>query len=200
MRFRRRRGSDRRRQDNGRRNASGNGNFRPHNRGSPSASQGNSSGLTHATTPQQSRLTPLHPRVPSRGPPPHLQGNSSGLTHATTPQHSRLTPLHPRVRSRGPPPHLQGNSSGLTHATNVAAVPTHPPAPSSAHGPGLALTAPTMRYGPALSWSHQPERSAPRYVSGTTFSYPVPARRQCRVPLSTAPRHGYPPQLTPTHR
>ena len=34
-------------------------------------------------TPQQSRLTPLHPRVPSRGPPPHLQGNSSGFTHTT---------------------------------------------------------------------------------------------------------------------
>ena len=43
--------------------------------------QGNSSGLTHAASPQ-SRLTPLHPRVPCRGPPPHLQGNSSGLTHA----------------------------------------------------------------------------------------------------------------------
>ena len=42
--------------------------------------QGNSSGLTHATSPQ-SRLTPLHPRVPCRGPPPHLQGNSSGLAH-----------------------------------------------------------------------------------------------------------------------
>ena len=67
-----------------------------------------------------------------------------------TTQQSRLTPLHPRVPSRGPPPHLQGNSSGLTHATNVAAVPTHPPAPSSAHGPGPAFTAaPSMRYGPA---------------------------------------------------
>ena len=43
--------------------------------------------------------------------------------------------------------------------------------------------------------SHQPERSAPRYVPGTTFSYPVPARRQCRVPLSTAPHHGYPPPV-----
>ena len=52
-----------------------------------------------------------------------------------------------------------------------------------------------MRYGPALSWSHQPERSAPRYVPGTTFSYPVPARRQCRVPLSTAPHHGYSPPV-----
>ena len=45
----RRRGSDRRLQDNGRRNASGNGNFRPYDRGSHSTSQGNSSGITHAT-------------------------------------------------------------------------------------------------------------------------------------------------------
>ena len=91
---------------------------------------------------------------PDRTQPPAvpciLQGNSSGLTHATSPQ-SRLTPLHPRVPSRGPPPHLQGNSSGLTHATNVAAVPTRPPAPTSASGPGPAFTAaPTMRYGSAF--------------------------------------------------
>ena len=33
------------------------------------------------------------------------------------------------------------------------------------------------------------------YVPGTTFSYPVPAQRQCRVPLSTAPHHGYSPPV-----
>ena len=42
----RRRGSNRRPQGNGRRNASGNGNPRPHNRGSTSASQGNNNGIT----------------------------------------------------------------------------------------------------------------------------------------------------------
>ena len=61
MRRRRRRGSDRRRQDNGRQNASGNGNFRPHNRGSPSASQGNSSGITHATNVAAAPTQPLAP-------------------------------------------------------------------------------------------------------------------------------------------
>ena len=126
----------------------------------PCPLQGNSSGLTHATSPQ-SRLTPLHPRVPCRGPPPHLQGNSFGLTHATSPQ-SRLTPLHLRVPSRGPPPHLQGKRSGLTHATNVAAVPTQPPAPSSASGPGPAFTAvPTMRYGSAFSGNTNPNARRP---------------------------------------
>ena len=63
--------------------------------------------------------------------------------------------------SRGPPPHQQGNSSGLSHATNVATVPTHPPAPSSAHGPGLASTAPTMRYGPAFSGHTNPNARHP---------------------------------------
>ena len=52
----------RRRQDNGRRNSSGNGNFRPHNRGSPSASQGNSSGITHATN---VAAAPTQPPAPS---------------------------------------------------------------------------------------------------------------------------------------
>ena len=79
-----------------------------------------------------------------------------------TPQQSRLTPLHPRVPSRGPPPHLQGYSSGLTHAINVAAVPIHPPAPSSAHGLGLASTAPTMRYDPAFSGHTNPNARHPR--------------------------------------
>ena len=90
-----------------------------------------------------------------------FKSNSSGLTHATSSQ-SRLTPLHPRVPSRGPPPHLQGNSSGLTHATNVAAVPTQPPAPSSASGPGPAFTAaPTMRYGSAFSGNTNPNARRP---------------------------------------
>ena len=166
MRIRRRRSSDRRRQDNGRRNACGNGNFLPHNRGSLSASKGNISGLTHATTPQQSRLTPLHPRVPSRGPPPHLQGNSSGLTHAT----------------------------------NVAAVPTHPPAPSSAHGPGLASTAPTMRYCPAFSGHTNPNARHPG-----TFQVqpsPIPCRPEDSAAYHCLRHHitDTPPQLTPTHR
>ena len=117
-----------------------------------------------------------------------------------TPQQSRLTPLHPRVPSRGPPPHLQGNSSGLTHATNVAAVPTHPPAPSSAHGPGLASTAPTMQYGPAFSAHTNPNARHP----GTFQVQPSPT--PCRPEDSAAYhclRHHItdtPPQLTPTHR
>ena len=153
MRFRRGRGSDRRRQDNGRRNASGNGNFRPHRRDPPPHLQGNSSGLTHATSPQ-SRLTPLHPRVPSRGPPPRLQGNSPGLTHATSPQ-SRLTPLHPRVPSRGPPPHLQSNSSGLTHATSPQSrlTPLHPRVPS--RGP------PSHLQGNSSELTHTTRRRSP---------------------------------------
>ena len=71
MRFRRRRGSDRRREDNGRRNASGNCNFRPHNRGSPSASQGNSSGITHATNVAAAPTQPLAP-LSASGPAPAL--------------------------------------------------------------------------------------------------------------------------------
>ena len=51
-----------------------------------------------------------------------------------------------------------------------------------------------MRW-PCVLGSHRSERSAPRYVPGTTFSYPVPARIQCRVPLSTAPHHGYSPPV-----
>ena len=62
----------------------------------PCPLQGNSSGLTHATSPQ-SRLTPLHSQVPSRGPPPHLQGNSSGLTHATNVAAVPTQPLRPRA-------------------------------------------------------------------------------------------------------
>ena len=168
----------------------------------PCPLKGNSSGLTHATSPQ-SRLTPLHPRVPCRGPPPHLQGNSSGLTHATSSQ-SRITHLHPRLPSRGPPPHFQGNSSGLTHATNVAAVPTQPPAPSSASGPGPAFTAaPTMRYGSAF-WVTPTQTPADQVRSRGHLlllrdgSTTVPHRYPCL-------RH-YPTdaplllQLTPTHR
>ena len=71
LRRRRRRGSDRRRQDNGRRNASGNGNFRPHNRGSPSGSQGNSSGITHATNVAAALTQPPAPSTAS-GPGPAL--------------------------------------------------------------------------------------------------------------------------------
>ena len=67
MRFRRRRVSDRRHQDNGRRNASGNDNFRPHNRGPPSASQGNRSGITHATN---VAAAPTQPLAPSSTPGP----------------------------------------------------------------------------------------------------------------------------------
>ena len=67
MRFRRRRVSDRRRQDNGRRNASGNDNFRPHNRRSPWASQGNRSGITHATN---VAVAPTQPLAPSSAPGP----------------------------------------------------------------------------------------------------------------------------------
>ena len=67
----RRRGSDRRLQDNGRRNSSGNGNFRPHNPGSPSASQGNSSGITHATNVAAAPTKPLAPSSAS-GPAPAL--------------------------------------------------------------------------------------------------------------------------------
>ena len=168
----------------------------------PCPLKGNSSGLTHATSPQ-CQLTPLHPRVPCRGPPPHLQGNSSGLTHATSSQ-SRITHLHPRVPSRGPPPHFQGNSSGLTHATNVAAVPTQPPAPSSASGPGPAFTAaPTMRYGSAfrVTPTQTPAdqvRSRGHLLLLRDGSTTVPHRYLCL-------RH-YPTdaplllQLTPTHR
>ena len=63
--------------------------------------------------------------------------------------------------SRGPPPHQQGNSSGLSHATSVAAVPTNPSTPSSAHGPGQASTAPTMRHGPASSGHTNPNARRP---------------------------------------
>ena len=67
-----------------------------------------------------------------------------------------LEPVTP-VPSRGPPPHRQGNSSGLTHTTNVAAVPTHPPAPSSAHDPGIR-----SRYNLLLP------RAGPKTVPRTT--------------------------------
>ena len=49
MRRWRHRGPNRRHQGNGKRNSSGIGNSRSHNRGSTSASQGTSSGITHAT-------------------------------------------------------------------------------------------------------------------------------------------------------
>ena len=67
----RRRDSDRRLQDNDRRNSSGNGNFRPYNRGSPSASQGNSSGITHATNVAAAPTQPFAPSSAS-GPAPAL--------------------------------------------------------------------------------------------------------------------------------
>ena len=63
--------------------------------------------------------------------------------------------------SRGPPPHQQCNSSGLSHATSVAAVPIHPATPLSAKAPGLASTAPTMRYGPASSGHTNPNARPP---------------------------------------
>ena len=168
----------------------------------PCLLQGNSSGLTHATSPQ-SRLTPLHPRVPCRGPPPHLQGNSSGLTHATSPQ-SRLTPLHPRVPSRGPPPHFQGNSSGLTH---VQTSPQSRPNLLRPRAP-LALAQPSRLLLPCVM--------ALRFRVTPT---PTPAdqvRSRCHLLLlrdgSTTVPHRYPClrhyptdaplllQLTPTHR
>ena len=68
MRHWRRRGSNRRHQGNGRRNASGNGNFPPHNRGSTSASQGNS-GMTHATN---VAAAPAQPPAPPSAPGPAL--------------------------------------------------------------------------------------------------------------------------------
>ena len=116
-----------------------------------------------------------------------------------TPQQSRLTPLHPRVPSRGPPPHLQGNSSGLTHATNVAAVPTHPPAPSSAHGPGLASTAPTMRYSPAFSGHNNP--NARHKGTFQVQPFPTPCRPEDSAAYHCLRHHitDTPPQLTPTH-
>ena len=66
MRRWRRRGSNRRHQGNGRRNASGNGNPRPHNRRSTLTSQGNS-GITHATN---VAAAPLQPLAPSSAPGP----------------------------------------------------------------------------------------------------------------------------------
>ena len=126
--------------------------------------QGNSSGLTHAASPQ-SRLTPLHPRVLCRGPPPHLQGNSSGLTHAR-----RRSPDSPLCTLECPAEALLRTFKVIvldprmlqTHATNVAAVPTQPPAPPSASGPGPAFTAaPTMRYGSAFSGNTNPNARRP---------------------------------------
>ena len=61
------RGSNRRSQGNGRRSASGNGNARPHHRGSTSAPQGNSTGFTH--TPHVA-ATPAQPSAPSSTPHP----------------------------------------------------------------------------------------------------------------------------------
>ena len=86
-----------------------------------------------------------------RGPNRRPQGNGSRPQGNGNSQHN----------SRGPPPHQQGNSSGLSHATGVAAAPSHPPPPSSAHGPGLASTAPTMRYGPASSGNTHPNARHP---------------------------------------
>ena len=86
-----------------------------------------------------------------RGPNRRPQGNGSRPQGNGNSQHN----------SRGPPPHQQGNSSGLSHATGVATAPTHPPPPSSAHGPGLASTAPTMRYGPAFSGNTHPNARHP---------------------------------------
>ena len=115
----------------------------------------------------------------------------------------RLTPDNGNSQhhSRGPPPHQQGNSSGLSHATSVAAVPTYPPTPSSAHGPGLASTAPTMRYGPASSGHTNPNARHPGTFQVQPSSTPWrPEDSAESVPLSTALHHGHPPQLTPTHR
>ena len=67
MRRWRRRGPNRRHQGNGRRNASGIDNSRSHNRGSTSASQGNSSGITHATN---VAAAPTQPPAPSSGSDP----------------------------------------------------------------------------------------------------------------------------------
>ena len=68
MRRWRRRGSNRRHQGNVRRNASGNGNFPPHTRGSTSASQGHS-GITHVTT---VAAAPVLPPAPPSAPGPAL--------------------------------------------------------------------------------------------------------------------------------
>ena len=86
-----------------------------------------------------------------------------GSTRRSQGNGRRLTPDNGNSQhnSRGPPPHQQGNSSGLSHATGVAAAPTHPPTPSSAHGPDLASTAPTMRYGPASSGHTNPNARHP---------------------------------------
>ena len=172
-------------------------------RGPPPHLPGNSSGLTHATSPQ-SRLIPLHPRVPCRGPPPHLQGNSSGLTHATSPQ-SRLTPLHPRVPSRGPPPHLQGNSSGLTHATNVAAVSRpnllRPRTPRALAQPSRLLLSCVMALRFRVTPTQTPAdqiRSRCHLLLLRDGSTTVPHRYPCLRHYSTdAPLLL---QLTPTHR
>ena len=60
------RGSNRRSQGNGRRSASGNGNGRPPHRGSTSAPQGNSTGVTHTS---HVATTPAQPSAPSSTPP-----------------------------------------------------------------------------------------------------------------------------------
>ena len=113
-------------QDNSRRKASGNGNFRPHTRGSPSASQGNSSGLTHATNAAAVATHPPAPSSASRGPPPHLQGNSSGLTHATD---VAAVPTHPPAPS-------SAHGSGLAST-----------APTMQYGPAFsAHTNPNARH------------------------------------------------------
>ena len=86
-----------------------------------------------------------------------------GSTRRSQGNGRRLTPDNGNSQhnSQGSPPHQQGNSYGLSHATGVAAAPTHPPPPSSAHGPGLASTAPTMRYGPASSGHTHPNARHP---------------------------------------
>ena len=132
-----------------------------------------------------------------------------------TPQQSRLTPLHPRVPSRGPPPHLQGYSSGLTHAINVAAVPIHPPAPSSAHGLGLlppcdmtlrSRVTPTRTLGthersryslllPRASPKTVPRttvygttsRISPPVNTNTQVTYTSPTLRPCNLPHASDP-------------
>ena len=89
-----RRGSNRRHQGNGRRNAPGNGNFRSHNRGSISVSQGNSSGITqrHSTF---VAADPAQPLAPSSAP-------NSALVAAPTMRYGSLFTGNTNPNARQP--------------------------------------------------------------------------------------------------
>ena len=163
MRFRRRRGSDRRRPDNSRRNASGNGNLRPHNRGSQSASQGNSSGITHATN-----VAAVSPQPPA---PSSAAGPGPAFTAAPTMRYGSAFSGNTNPNARRPgtfqvppaptPRRFEDSATSVSLSTALShGCPTPPPVNTNTQvtytGPILRPCHPRLTPEPAASDGNDP--------------------------------------------